>query len=40
MAMMDNMKRMHEDELKVNRAEKLQMKADVDEAEEALKRIR
>lgn len=33
MAMMENMKRMHEDELKVVRAEKLQMKSDLDEAE-------
>ena len=30
MAMMDNMKRMHEDELHINRAEKLQMKTDLD----------
>ena len=40
MAMMDNMKRMHEDEIEVNRAEKLQMKADLDDAEETVKRIR
>jgi hypothetical protein len=33
MAMMENMKKMHEDELKVVRAEKLQMKSDLDEAE-------
>ena len=33
MAMMDNMKRMHEDEIEVNRAEKMQMKSDLDEAE-------
>ena len=38
--MMDNMKRMHEDEIEVNRAEKLQMKNDLDEAEETVKRIR
>lgn len=31
--MMENMKKMHEDELKVVRAEKLQMKSDLDEAE-------
>jgi len=40
MAMMDNIKRMHEDELKVVRAEKLQMKNELDEAAEAVKRIR
>ena len=40
MAMMENMKKMHEDELKVVRAEKLQMKSEVEEAEEAVKRIR
>lgn len=38
--MMENMKKMHEDELKVVRAEKLQMKSEVEEAEEAVKRIR
>lgn len=33
MAMMDNMKRMHEDELVVIRAEKIQMKTELIEAE-------
>ena len=40
MAMMDNMKKMHEDELTINRAEKLQMKNEVDEAELTVKRVR
>lgn len=40
MAMMENMKRMHEDELKVIRAEKIQMKSDLEDAEETVKRIR
>ena len=34
------MKRMHEDELKVIRAEKMQIRADLDAAEENVKRIR
>jgi len=33
MAMMDNMKRMHEDEVKVIRAERMQMQNELDQAE-------
>ena len=40
MAMMDNMKRMHEDEVKVIRAERMQMQNELDQAEENVKRIR
>ena len=40
MAMMENMKKMHEDELKVVRAEKIQMKNELDDAEEKVKQIR
>ena len=40
MAMMENMKRMHEDEVKVIRAERIQMQNDLDMAEENVKRIR
>ena len=40
MAMMDNMKRMHEDEVKVIRAERMQMQNELDKAEENVKRIR
>ena len=40
MAMMNNMKRMHEDEIKVVRAERIQMQNDLEAAEENVKRIR
>jgi hypothetical protein len=40
MVLMENMKRMHEDELKVLRAEKMQAKNDVLNAEDEIKRIK
>lgn len=40
MALMENMKRMHEDELKVLRAEKLQAKSDLDGAYDEIKRVK
>ena len=40
MAMMENVKRMHEDELTVVRAEKSQLRNELDDAEETVKRMR
>ena len=40
MTMMENMKKMHEDEVLVIREEKTQMKSDLDHAEQEVKRIR
>lgn len=40
MVLMENMKRMHEDELKVLRAEKMQVKSDLLNAEDEIKRVK
>lgn len=40
MVLMENMKRMHEDELKVLRAEKMQVKGDLLNAEDEIKRVK
>jgi hypothetical protein len=40
MAMMENMKRMHEDELKVLRHEKMQAKEDLQQTEEEMRQLR
>ena len=40
MHMMENMKKMHEDELKVMRAEKIQMKSDLDNAHAEVRRVK
>jgi DNA repair exonuclease SbcCD ATPase subunit len=40
MVMMGNMKRMHEDELKLQRTEKIQVKTELDDTREEIKRIK
>lgn len=40
MVMMENMKRLHEDEIKVNRAEKAQIRSDLENVYEEMKRIK
>lgn len=40
MVLMENMKRMHEDELKVLRTEKKQLKSDLLNAEDEIKRVK
>ena len=40
MVMMENMKRLHEDEIKVNRAEKAQIRSDLENVYEEMKRVK
>lgn len=40
MVMMENMKRLHEDEIKVNRAEKAQVRSDLENVYEEMKRVK